>query len=471
MSEVTDENMLPESSPGEKNKSGVRKVNNVPLYILAAVIAAFILVMMFVASDRAAKQNKPPEEKALKTVGSATMFANEIAGQHESGIILAEGQTQPVIPENGSLVASNASNINQQDRFVPPPAPGELNTNNRSNSYSGSGSRSRLSAAEMREEDMIRFKMMRLQMLEEAVKASSSVQGFRSGGSTSNSPKNQLSSVRQQLINTGAATTPANVYQSKMEELKSLINGGASTGGSISGLGDGSGSSNTKQAGLPTSASGTGGDRWKLNSQIEAPETPFVLRAGFIIPGLLITGINSDLPGQISAQVSQDVYDTATGRYLLIPQGSRLVGAYSSQVAYGQSRVLVAWDRIIFPDGKALDIGGMQGADSAGYSGYKDKVNNHFWKVFSSAFLMSGIVAGVSLSQDTAGGDSASNRQRASDAMSQALGQQLGQAMTQMIMKNLNIAPTIEIRPGYRFNVVVNKDMVFYKPYESFDYQ
>jgi type IV secretion system protein VirB10 len=112
----------------------------------------------------------------------------------------------------------------------------------------------------------------------------------------------------------------------------------------------------------------------------------------------------------------------------------------------------------------------MAGADGAGYAGYKDKVNTHFWKVFSSAFLMSGIVAGVNLSQDQSGGENGNDRQRASDAMSEALGQQLGQAMTQMIMKNMNVSPTIEIRAGYRFNIVVSKDLTFTKPYESFDY-
>jgi type IV secretory pathway VirB10-like protein len=108
------------------------------------------------------------------------------------------------------------------------------------------------------------------------------------------------------------------------------------------------------------------GDRWRLDSQPEAPRSPFELRAGFVVPATLISGINSDLPGQIMAQVAQNVYDTPTGKHLLIPQGSRLVGSYSSDVAYGQSRVLVAWQRIVFPDGKAMDIGAMPGADSAG---------------------------------------------------------------------------------------------------------
>jgi type IV secretion system protein VirB10 len=210
-------------------------------------------------------------------------------------------------------------------------------------------------------------------------------------------------------------------------------------------------------------------DRWRLDSALEAPRSPFELRAGYVVPATLVSGINSDLPGQIMAQVSQGVYDTPTGKYLLIPQGSRLVGSYSSDVAYGQSRVLVAWQRIVFPDGKAMDIGSMAGADSAGYSGFSDQVNNHYLRVFGSAFLMSGIVAGISLSQDR-NSDSYNDRQTASSAMSEALGQQLGQVTAQMIAKNLNIAPTLEIRPGYRFNVMVTKDMTFSKPYQAFDY-
>ena len=136
-------------------------------------------------------------------------------------------------------------------------------------------------------------------------------------------------------------------------------------------------------------------------------------------------------------------------------------------VAYGQARVLVAWQRIVFPDGKAMDIGVMPGADSAGYAGFNDQVNNHYFRTFASAFLMSAVTAGITLSQDNG---STGNSQRASDALSEALGQQLGQVTAQMIAKNLNIAPTLEIRPGYRFNVIVTKDMTFSKPYQSFDY-
>ena len=123
---------------------------------------------------------------------------------------------------------------------------------------------------------------------------------------------------------------------------------------------------------------------------------------------------------------------------------------------------------IIFPDGKAMDIGAMPGADSAGYAGLNDQVNNHYVRLFASAFLMSGVTAGISLSQpqQTTG----TTTQTTSSAMSEALGQQLGQVTAQLIAKNMNIAPTLEIRPGYRFNVIVTKDMTFTKPYQAFDY-
>lgn len=130
--------------------------------------------------------------------------------------------------------------------------------------------------------------------------------------------------------------------------------------------------------------------------------------------------------------------------------------------------MLVAWQRIVFPDGKAMDIGSMPGADSAGYAGFRDQVNNHYFRLFSSALLMSGITAGIAMSQPQT--LSLGTRQNASSAMSEALGQQLGQVTAQLIARNMNIAPTLEIRPGYRFNVIVTKDLTFSRPYKAFDY-
>ena len=144
---------------------------------------------------------------------------------------------------------------------------------------------------------------------------------------------------------------------------------------------------------------GSQADRWKLDAQPEAPRTPFELRAGLVVPATLISGIKSDLLGQIMLQVAQDVYDSATGKRLLIPQRSRHVGSYSSDVVYNRARVLIAWQRIVYLDGKAMDIGAMPGADSAGYAGVNDRVNNHFARLIGSAFLISGVTAAVTYNQ------------------------------------------------------------------------
>lgn len=196
---------------------------------------------------------------------------------------------------------------------------------------------------------------------------------------------------------------------------------------------------------------------------------PLELKTGTIIPGLMVTGINSDLPGNIIAQVSQNVFDTATGRQLLIPQGAKLFGVYDSRVIYGQERVLVAWNRLVFPDGSAVTLGAMPGSDMAGNAGYTDEVNNHYLRIFGSAILMSMITGGMSYSMDSldnsGGGDDDSPTLQ--DEMGSALAAQLGQATLQLLQKNLNIKPTLEIRPGYQFNVIVTKDIVFERPYKA----
>ncbi len=195
----------------------------------------------------------------------------------------------------------------------------------------------------------------------------------------------------------------------------------------------------------------------------KSPLSPYELKAGSIIPAVMISGINSDLPGQIIAQVSQHVYDTATGQYLLIPQGSRLVGQYDSHVSYGQSRVLVAWRRIVFPDASTLELGSMPGADQAGYSGFHDKVNNHYWRIFGQALLVSLITAGVQLSQPDRG--SLIEPIGREQEVAGVFGRQAGQLGSQIAGRNLAVQPTLEIRPGLRFTVLVNKDIIL-EPYE-----
>lgn len=185
--------------------------------------------------------------------------------------------------------------------------------------------------------------------------------------------------------------------------------------------------------------------------------SPLEIKTGTVLPAIMLTGLNSDLPGMILAQISQNIYDTATGRYLLIPQGSRLVGSYDSFVAYGQDRALIAWKRMVYPDGSTLELKGMPGTDQQGYAGLEDQVDNHYFRIFGSALLISAISGIYEYMQDDGDNDDES----VSNTMANAVGREMFQVSSQMLRKNLNIQPTIKIRPGYKLNVMVNKDIIF----------
>ncbi len=203
--------------------------------------------------------------------------------------------------------------------------------------------------------------------------------------------------------------------------------------------------------------------KFYMSSVLQKPVSPYEVKATTLIPATLITGINSDLPGEISAQVRQNVYDTVTGNYLLIPQGTRIVGVYDNQVAYGQERVLMAWNRLIFPNGDSFDLQGQPGIDLKGMAGMTDLVDQHLARVFGSVIAISIFGAIGQLSQNNAQGAYPTNGQ----IIYSAVGQNLVAAGTTMLQKNLDIQPTIEIRPGANFNVLVTKDMVLPGPYKE----
>jgi type IV secretion system protein VirB10 len=199
-----------------------------------------------------------------------------------------------------------------------------------------------------------------------------------------------------------------------------------------------------------------------LLAALQQPISKYEIKAGTIIPSLLLTGLNSDLPGQIAAQVRENVYDTATGRYLLIPQGTRLVGEYDSKVAYGQDRALIVWSRLIMPNGNSINLEGMPGVDMSGYSGLSDRVNNHYAKLVTGVILGSVLGAGAQIA--TGGQGTANNAPSFPQLAVSGGAQNLNQAGQQITQRNLNLQPTIEIRPGLKLNVFVTKDIIL-KPY------
>ncbi|MGV1831869.1 IncP-type conjugal transfer protein TrbI [Agrobacterium vitis] len=196
-----------------------------------------------------------------------------------------------------------------------------------------------------------------------------------------------------------------------------------------------------------------------LPNRVVPQQSLYELKRGSVIPATLISGINSDLPGRITAQVSQNVYDSATGHRLLIPQGTKLFGRYDSKVSFGQSRVLVVWSDIIFPDGSTLQIGGMAGTDAEGYGGFKDKVDNHYLKTFGSAVLIALIGTGIDMAVPQS--STLATQDTASDAARRNFAETFGRVADRTIQRNMDVQPTLEIRPGYKFNVVVDQDIVF----------
>lgn len=198
----------------------------------------------------------------------------------------------------------------------------------------------------------------------------------------------------------------------------------------------------------------------ELEATVRQPASPYQLQMGSHIPAVLISGIHSEAPGQVTGQVSENVYDSASGRYLLIPQGSRVVGTYSAMVSQGQTRVQIAWVRLNFPDGASLDLGGMAGADQTGVSGFHDRVNRHFARRFLAALMTTSLTVAYELTAPR-------NGQVMENAAHRGVGESIVQLGTDMARQEAQLPPTLEIRSGYRFVIAVSKDITFPGPYDD----
>jgi type IV secretory pathway VirB10-like protein len=236
------------------------------------------------------------------------------------------------------------------------------------------------------------------------------------------------------------------------------------------------GSARAGQGGAVSSTSGAASSS-DPNVTLHPPASPYTVMTGSVIPAVMVSGINSDLPGPILAQVSQSVFDSASGKTLLIPQGSRLVGVYRNASSYGQQRVQIAFQRLIFPDTSSMDLPQMPGGDQGGYAGFTDQVNNHYLATFGTAALTSLISAGQMVGQMAAFGGGGTYGSlgyyqpnqwaMAGETAGSAGSAQLGGLGQQMLGQGMNRPPTIEVRPGYEFNVMVTEDLVFPGPYKG----
>ena len=421
---------------GSSEGSKIRRLNRVPIILVIALVVIFFAVIFYGLSSRGLRFGDGQIEPS--SAQPASNDAERLKQGVPDGII---GEPQPAVdlqpvPAAEPEPARNPFERNEEEAAAPPPAPA------------------------LEPEEVWRARLQREfdeQMLREYNRQQ--MASIQADEAAANSPI----AINLQGLESGSDTTPAAVPPPG-----TTINRGTSALDLYSAA---------LQAGIgPQNADPNGqaakreffnqdiADLGYLPNSVVSQMSPFELKRGSVIPATLVTGINSDLPGRITAQVSQNVYDSATGHRLLIPQGAKLFGRYDSEVSFGQNRVLVIWTDIIFPNGSTLQIGGMAGTDAAGYGGFRDKVDNHYLQTFGSAILVALIGAGTERLLPEDQGNSL-NGNSSTDAARRSFAETFGEVSEQTVSKNLNVQPTLEIRPGYRFNVLVDQDIVFPKAY------
>lgn len=453
---MSDEQHLnPNASPDglDNPASGVRRMNKLPLIAAGGLAFVVIVTLVFAAQQRANKgQNQEEAQTETVQARSTQAGANALLQGYElDGTIPPAGRVNSnPEPETEEQAAETS-----QPPAAPPSAPRTASTSAAPPAFAPE-----LSEAE--QERQKRARQFREDLFYDAVVSNTTVQVR-----DSNTQRQADGGLPAGALGAAGRAEEQNRRLSEnMRLASSFMNGGGGNGSAnlpfFSGTG-GSGAESDPNLRARKDEFQQTIRTYGYSTEFRQPQlTPFELRVGSVIPAVMIGGINSDLPGEIIAQVSQNVRDTRTGQHILIPQGSRLIGTYDSHIAMGQRRVMVGWHRVQFPDGSTMELGNMGGTDPAGYAGFTDKVNNHYWRIFGNATLLSIIGAGAQLSQPDSNNNS--NSTDAREELAAELGRQWGQVGQEMTKRNMNIQPTLEIRPGYQFNVMVNKDLIL-EPY------
>lgn len=464
---MSDEVMSPGASPS--SPAGVRRLNKLPLVIFLAIAVAVMGAVMYSFYKRSQDQQAAAkDEQVVEPPGSDSSALDAVLAGYDGEFI-----ERPYIADPPMITAAD---VDDPDSDGGAPV------------VSGSGVPVVVEkepegvdfdalAQQARDEAVLRALQAELarqqamkdqidQALLAAMQADTSVGdggGSSSGGADAMSEQEKQRAKYEQLHKQAVAQAQPDMSSS----IKMLVSALQGSGGNAGGANESNPvRSATSLAGLNAALGGSsaGGERANGMDDGEygysdkkrvAQRIETELRVGTVIPAVMISGINSDLPGEMIAQVSEDVRDTRTGMHILIPKGSKLVGRYSSDVDDGQERVFVAWYRINYPDGSALNLDGFGGMDQGGYSGFNDQVDNHTVDKFKEATLLSLISGAAQLSQ--------SDSEQGSEAAA-ALGQQYSKVGEEIIKKKLEMPPTLVIRAGYRFNVFIKKDLML-KPY------
>jgi type IV secretion system protein VirB10 len=406
------------SDTGSEKSKKARQTSGQKILLVAAIAIAIIVVCVFMAanSERVIREREASEKGRQPLMSDPSVLQNDL---------LAAAEALKYRPEEQQVTTAPTP----QNRIVVVQPPRER----------------RIAAPRMLTDDEREAARKYRDMKANALTSRSKVEGFEEPDDKSDTAQNNPLSSERLLSALGTAAADANTaalmqeqaqdvnaYQHKLDFLTQ------------------DGSERTPQG-------------YSTNTR-NMPVAPMELKAGSVIPGLLVTGINSDLPGTVIGQVSENVYDTATGKFLLIPQGTRVLGVYDSRITQGQKRVSVVWNRLIYPDGSSLNIAGSPGTDIGGYSGIKGKVDNHYGQLLG-AVLFSSVFATLA---DVAGGDTADNdKKSAKDVLVETTGVTIANVGSRLAERALDIQPTIAIKPGSRFNVMVQQDVVFLQSWRA----
>lgn len=413
------------------DRKGMKRLNRVPLFFGLGILLLFLAVLVYGLSSRGFRYGKPSTNEAGGGIPAST-FADQLKRGIKDGIIGDEAVPQPVFqPSPVSQPPATVRPVESPTKLQPADQrKPRLETDEDWNARM---------LREQREQIFREQQRQRMASLQAKGAAFDSPLKVETGNVSANAEGHH--SETQTPTNAAEYRNAQDLYS---EALK------AGTGGQIDQNGQTSKedffNADIKELGY-------------LPGRVVPLQSRFELKRGSVIPATLITGINSDLPGRITAQISQNVYDSATGHFILVPQGAKLLGRYDSKVSFGQNRALVIWTDIIFPNGATLQIGGMAGTDSEGYGGFNDKIDNHYLRTFGSAALVALIGTGIDMSLPES--STRATQDTASDAARRNFAEGFGRVAEQTISKNLNVQPTIRIRPGYRFNVLVDQDVIF----------
>ncbi|MEH7846035.1 IncP-type conjugal transfer protein TrbI [Rhizobium laguerreae] len=411
------------------DQQGMRRLNRLPIIVAIIVIALFVGVVVIGLSLRGLSFNRGDIEGASNS--PATSFGDQLKRGVTDGII-GEPEKQEVFQPTPVMVEKKE----EQDPVVERQPVERQDRRQRLESEEDWKARLKREQDEQYMREAQRQRMARLQARATAL----------------DSPLKVDVSDVEKAVNTtdGTGRQPTNIAANSASDLYAAAMNSGLMGQNVDQNGQTSKDDFFNQDIK---------DLGYLPNQVVPQMSPNELKRGSVIAATLITGLNSDLPGRITAQVSQNVFDSATGYRLLIPQGAKLFGRYDSKVSFGQERVLVVWTDLIFPNGSTLQIGGMAGTDAEGYGGFKDKVDRHLWRTFGSAALVAIIGTGIDMSMPES--STLATQDTASDAARRNFAESFGRVAEQTISKNLNVQPTVRIRPGYKFNVLVDQDIIF----------